>query len=223
MKVLIADDHSLYRAGLSLLLKDRLAISEVIEVGSLDEALDLLARHTDVTMALFDLSMPGMAGTESLAAVKATYPDTFIAVVSGSEDRHNVIKCISAGLSGYVPKSLADEDIARALEMMLAGSVFVPTFMMTNAPPPKPPAAPGVPTAAPPLESLTPRQRDVLDYIVQGRSNKEIARHLDIAEGTVKIHLAALFAHFGAHNRTELATRAQSMRNGQGLSSNRDE
>ena len=222
MKVLIADDHSLYRAGLSLLLKDRLGISEVIEVGSLDEALDLLARHTDMKLALFDLSMPGMAGPDSLAAVKATYPDTFIAVVSGSEDRHNVIKCISAGLSGYVPKSLADEDIARALEMMLAGSVFVPTFMMTNAPPSKSPVAPGVMAAAPPLESLTPRQRDVLDYIVQGRSNKEIARHLDIAEGTVKIHLAALFAHFGAHNRTELATRAQSMQNGQARSSNRE-
>lgn len=68
--------------------------------------------------------------------------------------------------------------------------------------------------SVPALDALTPRQRDVLGYLVQGRSNKEIARELDIAEGTVKIHLAALFGHFGAHNRTELATRAQALLNG---------
>jgi DNA-binding NarL/FixJ family response regulator len=224
MKVLIADDHSLYRAGLSLLLKDRLGIDEVIEVSSLDQALDLLAHHGNIKLALFDLSMPGMAGPESLSAVKSTYPDTFVALVSGSEDRHNVLTCISAGLSGYIPKSLSEDDIARALASILAGSVFVPPFMMTTAQAAKPPVSPTPATAAPNLstESLTPRQQDVLRYIVQGRSNKEIARQLDIAEGTVKIHLAALFAHFGAHNRTELATRAQSMRNRQSMSLGRD-
>jgi len=224
MKVLIADDHSLYRAGLSLLLKDRLGIQEIIEVSSLDEALDLLAHHGNMKLALFDLSMPGMAGPESLGAVKSTYPETFVAVISGSEDRHNVLKCISAGLSGYIPKSLSEDDIAKALTSILAGSVFVPTFMMTGAHASKPPASPSLSpaTPTPSFEGLTPRQQDVLSNIIQGRSNKEIARQLDIAEGTVKIHLAALFAHFGAHNRTELATRAQSMRNGQGMSLGRD-
>ena len=140
MKVLIADDHGLYRAGLSLLFKDQLGIGEVLEVGSLDEAIDLLARHEDIKLALFDLSMPGMAGPESLAAVKSTYPDTLVGVISGSEDRDNVLKCISTGLSGYIPKSLSDDTIAKALEMMLAGSVFVPSFMLASAPPPKPAA-----------------------------------------------------------------------------------
>jgi DNA-binding NarL/FixJ family response regulator len=213
MTVLIADDHGLYRAGLCLLFKDQLGIGDVLEVGSLDEAIDLLARHEGIKLALFDLSMPGMAGPESLSAVKSTYPNTFVGVISGSEDRDNVLKCIAAGLSGYIPKSLSDDMIAKALEMMLAGSVFVPPLMMGSAPPLKPAAA--SPLAAPvPLSALTPRQRDVLTYIVQGRSNKEIARQLDIAEGTVKIHLAALFAHFGAHNRTELAMRAQALQHG---------
>jgi DNA-binding NarL/FixJ family response regulator len=220
MKVLIADDHGLYRAGLCLLLKDRLGVGEVIEVGSLDEALDLLAAHAGIDLALFDLSMPGMAGPESLSAVKAAYPDSHIAVISGAEDRENVLKTIAAGLSGYIPKSLSDDDIAKALEMMLRGQIFVPAFMTS--------AAKGHPSATHPgstpsfaaadhggqLDELTPRQRDVLHYILQGRSNKEIARELDIAEGTVKIHLAALFGHFGAHNRTELATRAQGLLNG---------
>jgi DNA-binding NarL/FixJ family response regulator len=218
MKVLIADDHGLYRAGLGFLLKDRLGVDEVIEVGSLDEALDVLALDPDIDLALFDLSMPGMAGPDSLGAVKAAYPGSNIAVISGGEDRENVLKSISAGLSGYIPKSLSDDEIARALEMMLRGYIFVPTFMATTAETPPAPRERerADPTHPAPLDELTPRQRDVLHYIVQGRSNKEIARELDIAEGTVKIHLAALFVHFGAHNRTELATRAQGMLNGAG-------
>jgi DNA-binding NarL/FixJ family response regulator len=211
LKVLIADDHGLYRAGLGFLLKDRLGVHEVIEVGTLDDALDLLAGGAGIELALFDLSMPGMAGPESLAAVKTTYPDTYLAVISASEDRSNVLKCISTGLSGYIPKSLSEDEIAKALEMMLGGYIFVPPFMIASAAAQTPPASRNPPPPAPVsrLEALTPRQRDVLDYILQGRSNKEIGRELDIAEGTVKIHLAALFAHFGAHNRTELATRAQ--------------
>jgi DNA-binding NarL/FixJ family response regulator len=218
MKVLIADDHGLYRAGLGFLLKDRLGVDEVIEVGSLDEALDVLALHPGIDLALFDLSMPGMAGPNSLGAVKAAYPASNIAVISGGEDRENVLKSISAGLSGYIPKSLSDDEIAKALEMMLRGYIFVPTFMATTAEAPLPPRRTdrATPMHPAPLEELTPRQRDVLHYIVQGRSNKEIARELDIAEGTVKIHLAALFVHFGAHNRTELATRAQGLLNGAG-------
>jgi DNA-binding NarL/FixJ family response regulator len=218
MKVLIADDHGLYRAGLGFLLKDRLGVDEVIEVGSLDEALDVLALNPGIDLALFDLSMPGMAGPDSLGAVKAAYPASNIAVISGGEDRENVLKSISAGLSGYIPKSLSDDEIAKALEMMLRGYIFVPTFMATTAETQLPSRRTerATPVHAAPLEELTPRQRDVLHYIVQGRSNKEIARELDIAEGTVKIHLAALFVHFGAHNRTELATRAQGLLNGAG-------
>ena len=216
MKVLIADDHGLYRAGLGLLLKDRLGVEEVIETGTLDEALDLLAHQEGIRLALFDLSMPGMGGPESLGEVKATYPHAYVGVISASEDRANVLKCVSTGLSGYIPKSLPDDEIAKALELMLGGYIFVPPFMIASAPVP-PPAATEAPRqqSASQLEALTPRQRDVLGYILEGRSNKEIARKLDIAEGTVKIHLAALFGHFGAHNRTELATRAQLMQNGQ--------
>jgi DNA-binding NarL/FixJ family response regulator len=220
VKVLIADDHGLYRAGLGYLLKDRLGIEDVIETSTLDEALDLLAHQGGIKLALFDLSMPGMAGPESLGAVKATYPDVYVGVISASEDRAHVLKCVSTGLSGYIPKSLSDDDIAKALELMLGGYVFVPPFMIASAPAQRP-AAPEAGPAAPvsKLDALTPRQRDVLTYILQGRSNKEIARQLDIAEGTVKIHLAALFGHFSAHNRTELATRAQLMQNGQAIPS----
>ena len=90
IKALIADVHGLYRTGLCFLLKDRLAISEVIEVSCFDDALDRLASHADIGLALFDLSMPGMNGPPSLAIVKETYPDMRVAVVSGSEEREHV-------------------------------------------------------------------------------------------------------------------------------------
>jgi DNA-binding NarL/FixJ family response regulator len=216
---LIADDHSLYRSGLSLLLKDQLGFAQVIEAASFDEALDRLADRPQITLALFDLSMPGMGGPASLAVVRASYPGARVAVVSGSEERENVVQAIAASLHGYIPKSLPETEIVKALTDIMNGRVFVPTLIATTKAPSSTGEKTGTssklhdPAATPPatLEGLTPRQRDVLGGIVRGLANKEIARELYIAEGTVKIHLAALFGHFDVRNRTELATRAQRM------------
>jgi DNA-binding NarL/FixJ family response regulator len=215
IKALIADDHGLYRTGLALLLKDRLGVADVIEVGGFDQALDRLADTAGISLALFDLSMPGMGGPDSLRVIKETYPDVRVAVVSGLEERDYVLKAISIGLNGYVPKSLSEDDIAAALQQIVAGHIYIPKFMTLPAS-----SVPGnrsdndfagLASATPRLDELTPRQRDVLACILRGRSNKEVARDLSIAEGTVKIHLAALFTIFSARNRTELATRAQAL------------
>lgn len=208
---LIADDHGLYRVGLSLLLKDSLGFTEVVETGTFDEALEILDQRRDITLALFDLSMPGMGGPDSLSVVRDTYPQLKLAIVSASEDHANIVKTVAANLGGYVPKSLPEHAIAEALTRIMSGQVYVPstTAIVSVAAEPSQ-AAP----LAPGFDALTPRQRDVLAGIVKGLSNKEIARELDIAEGTVKIHLAALFAHFAARNRTELATRAQAKQAG---------
>ena len=202
---LIADDHGLYRVGLRMLLEDRLGVTEVIEVGGFDEALDRLADTPSIKLALFDLSMPGMGGPASLAVVRASYPDLRVAVISGLEDRANVDATLAHGLHGFVPKSLSDDKIVAALKEVMAGKIFVPSDTAAKSVPSPTPA----PTQVAAMEGLTPRQRDVLAGIVRGLANKEIARELDIAEGTVKIHLAALFSHFDVRNRTELATRAQ--------------
>ncbi len=202
---LIADDHGLYRVGLRMLLEDRLGVTEVIEVGGFDEALDRLADTPSIKLALFDLSMPGMGGPASLAVVRASYPDLRVAVISGLEDRANVDATLAHGLHGFVPKSLSDDKIVAALKEVMAGKIFVPSVTAAKSVPSPTPA----PTQVAAMEGLTPRQRDVLAGIVRGLANKEIARELDIAEGTVKIHLAALFSHFDVRNRTELATRAQ--------------
>jgi len=211
-KALIADDHGLYRTGLGFLLRDQLGFDEIVEVAGFDEALDQLAANREITLALFDLSMPGMGGPDSLVLVREAYPDLRVAVVSASEDRNDVLATLAAGLGGYVPKSLPDDEIVAALESVISGKVFVPQFLAHPAPGQRfaPPLTPlPRPDKALRLEDLTRRQRDVLDGVLKGLSNKEIARNLDIAEGTVKIHLSALFSHLGARNRTDLAARSQ--------------
>ncbi len=192
----IADDHGMYRMGLAFTLKDRLGFDEVAEAGSLDEALEKLGETEGVALALFDLSMPGMQSAASLAAVRECYPELPIAVVSGSDNRNDVLDALAAGVNGLVPKRLVDEDLVAALRTIVAGAIFVPPTLATAGAVRTAPAA-----SEPALDRLTPRQRDVLGLLIEGRSNKEIARALDLGQGTVKIHLAALFRHLGVHNR----------------------
>jgi len=196
----IADDHGMYRMGLSFTLKDRLGFDGVEEAASLDEALAKLGDAGDIALALFDLSMPGMQSAASLAAVRECYPDLPIAVVSGSENRADVLAALAAGVNGFVPKGLRDDDLVAALETILSGAIYVPSSL-AQAGGATEPAAP----VAIDLARLTPRQRDVLGLLVEGRSNKEIARALDLGHGTVKIHLAAVFRHLGVSNRAAAA------------------
>ncbi|WP_246317241.1 LuxR C-terminal-related transcriptional regulator [Hyphomicrobium methylovorum] len=210
--VLVADDHSLYRTGLGFLLKDRLGFSTVIEAATFDAALDRLSDTSGIELALFDLSMPGVSGPESLNVVRETYAGLRVAIVSGSEERNDVLRTVATGLSGYIPKSLPDEEIVGALEDIMDGRIYVPRFMTVSAGPLGGPSAPNLDRPEAKglngnVKPISPRQRDVLECVRRGLSNKEIARELDIAEGTVKIHLAALFSYFGARNRTELATK----------------
>lgn len=212
--VLVADDHSLYRTGLGFLLKDRLGFNTVVEAATFDAALDRLSELEKIGLALFDLAMPGISGPESLGVVKETYPEVRVAIVSGSEERSDVLKAVATGLGGYVPKSLQDDEIVAALQDILDGRIYVPRFMTSSgsSADAKVPILEqfekkGGPSGGAVTKPISPRQRDVLDCVRRGLSNKEIARELDIAEGTVKIHLAALFSYFGARNRTELAMR----------------
>lgn len=196
----VADDHSLYRMGLALTLRDRLGFDQVEEAASLDEALARLGETEGVALALFDLSMPGMRGAASLAAVRECYPGLPIAVVSGSDERGHVLEALAAGVNGYVPKHFGDEDLVAALRSILDGAIFVPSTLASTGASRVPVATPA-PAPPPDLARLTPRQRDVLNLLMQGQSNKEIARALDLGHGTIKIHLAALFRHLGVNNR----------------------
>ncbi len=205
---LVADDDEFFRMAISSILLERIGVAEVIEVGSLDEAMELLGERSDITIALFDLAMPGMHGPANLGAVRETFPDILTAVVSASRRRQDILTTLDAGAHGYVPKGMGVEDLTRALKAILEGTIYVPPLLAQVSPHNHAGAqhdgaerrsAPDV------LARLTPRQRDVLELLVKGQSNKEIARTLDLGEGTVKIHLAALFRNLGVRNRATAA------------------
>ncbi|WP_414472853.1 response regulator transcription factor [Microvirga sp. M2] len=209
---LIADDDTYFRMAMSAILTRQLGFSRIMEVGSLTEALDCLDQNADVSAALFDLSMPGMTTPANLRIVRENFPNARVAVVSGSQSRRDILQSLEAGVHGYVPKSLGVAELTGALRTVLDGSLYVPSMLadVEASPEDQPPASPdhAGPDTADPGHLLTRRQQEVLDLLIRGKSNKEIALALKLGEGTVKVHLAAIFRHFGVANRAAAAVAA---------------
>lgn len=207
---LIADDDEFFRIALNAILKSKLGFTEVVEAGSLDEAIERLSDRDDVSLALFDLAMPGMESAVSLGAVRDVHPDMKVAVVSGSSRRADILTALTAGVHGYVPKGLGATELAAAIKAILNGAIYVPPSVAGRTPysvetGATPVAKGGADEANRAIEFLTPRQREVLLLLIEGFSNKEIARKLHLGEGTVKIHMAALFRSLRVRNRQEAA------------------
>lgn len=204
---LIADDDAFFRIALSAILTRQLGFETVLEAGSLDDALDLLGTRPDIGLALFDLSMPGMKQAASLSAVRECAEHVTLAVVSGSTARQDILGALAAGVHGYIPKALGPTELVRALQMIIAGQIYVPPVLAHGAAadPAAPPAGGSGDPGRDALARLTQRQRDVLQELISGRSNKEIARHLGLGEGTVKIHVAALLRALQLPNRAAAA------------------
>ena len=217
LKVLIADDHPLVRQAMRLVFDDQGSEYEFSEADGLDPALELLAAN-EIGLLLMDLGMPGMAGADSLRALREAYPDTKIAVITGQDDRATILECLSAGINGYILKASPIEEIMQAITSIMAGHVYVTPALARFGPfhrgaqndtetiqlPTPTGSAQG--QAHPPR--LTKRQAEVLRLLGQGQPTKQIARGLDLGIGTVKIHLAAVFKALNAKNRTEAALMA---------------
>jgi DNA-binding NarL/FixJ family response regulator len=201
IRALIADDHELFRSGMKQLLVDVLGAKDVREAESMDRALDILTNEGAGDLVLVDWRMPGMSGAESLAALRDGFPEAKVAVISAWEERTDILAALGAGVHGYIPKSLSSTQIAAALQGILEGRIFVPPAMGKRD------AGGGAESSGGALkleiDKLTLRQRDVLQELLKGQASKEIARTLDIAEGTVKIHLAAIYRALGVRTRAE--------------------
>ena len=202
---LIADDDEFFRMALRVILTDKLGYTKVVEASSLDDAVDLLSERSDISLALFDLSMPGMESAASLRAVRECFHDLRIAVVSGSQRRRDILLALASGVHGYVPKSAGAASIAHALRMVTDGVIYVPPSVAEIDGTGEEVEASGKDAPRATSDALTPRQREVLELLVQGKSNKEIARTLSLGEGTVKVHMSALFRSLGTNSRSAAA------------------
>jgi DNA-binding NarL/FixJ family response regulator len=208
-KILIADDHPLYREALRAQIERLLPEFAIDEVTSFDEV-TRISRGTDNIYKLFlvDFHMPGMsiAGVKQLATA---FPEVPIAVVSGTANAADVKAVIQAGARGFIPKTATGAHLVHALQLLLAGGTSVPAdFLVGDLGGPAPDGArPAGQNANMPawVGALTSRELDVLKNVARGLSNKEVGRALGLAEVTVKLHLRSVFRKIGAHSRSEAA------------------
>ncbi|MEO1765965.1 response regulator transcription factor [Thiobacter aerophilum] len=213
MRILLADDHSLFREGLLHVLKELGTEPDVVQAADYPGALEVAERNPDLDLALLDLNMPGLDGLTGVRTFRGRFPLIPVIVLSASESPEDVRQALEAGVLGYIPKSSTAQVMLSAIKLVLAGGVYLPTLLLAHE---------GVTQASPPprqtsvtgrrgTRGLTERQLQVLALLAEGKPNKVIARTLDITEGTVKIHLAAIFQTLGVRNRTEAVIAAQEM------------
>ncbi len=200
-RAVVADHQSLCRAGLADLLTRRVEIPEVIQTSDFLHALRAIERSQVVGLIVVDINLPEMRGVAGLKRLRSEYPSVRVVVVAESRDRDLVLEALCAGVHGYILKDTVPDEIVRAFEMIIAGHVYVPPLVSEIRVKHKVASSGALRNGV----ALTERQIEVLDQVAAGRSNKEIARSLEIAEGTVKVHITAAFRALGVHNRVSAA------------------
>lgn len=200
MKILVVDDHPLYRSGVTFALQDTGLGVEVVECASLELAFQRLDAGLAADLMILDLQMPGYQGIDSVRTVRNRQPELPVLVLSGNEDPAIVRECIELGAYGFVPKSAPADQFHAALQLVLSGGVYLPPASLSVGAP----ATRAQQDAWSRLGAhLTERQRQVLLGIVQGKPNKVIARDLGLSDTTVKSHVAHILDALVVANRTE--------------------
>jgi DNA-binding NarL/FixJ family response regulator len=200
MKILIADDHTLFREGLRYLLAQLDTEVAIFEAGDHDAAAALLSRHPDMELALVDLHMPGRNGPNALETLIRGASTVPIVVLSAEMDVREVRRALDAGAMGYIPKNESAQVMLGALRLVLSGGVYLPAALLGLG---------GTTRSAAADTVLTARQRDVLRELARGKSNEAIGEELGLALSTVKAHISALLNILGADNRTQAVLSAR--------------
>ncbi len=203
MKILICEDHAIFRQGLQLTLADLGA--DVVEAATSDEALALIQADEKIDLVLLDLQMPGTDGWTALRKLRSDYASIPVVIVSASEEPAQIRRALSDGASGFIPKSSSAELLKGALQVVLSGGVYVPPQALPDAPQETEDRTPRSEGRRERASGLTPRQVEVLSLMARGLTNKEIGGVLKIAEGTVRAHLNSIFETLDVSNRTEAA------------------
>ena len=206
MKILVVDDHPLIREGLHGVLRKLKRDAVVLDAANFGQAIEVIASHSDIDLILLDLLLPDRDGFSALAELRESYPAMSIVVLSAIQDRSHVIKALDAGAVGYIPKSARSEVMLSALQLVLAGGVYIPPEILASEKPPNLTASPAArdrTVVSSADVGLTDRQLDVLALMMQGKNNKTICRMLNLAEPTVKNHVTAILKALKVTNRTE--------------------
>lgn len=209
MRVLLIDDHALVRRGIEELLQSR-GVQVVASVSSGEEGVQR-ARELSCDLILLDIKMPGMPGVETLRALRAQGIDTPVVMLTMSREDADLGAALRAGAQGYLLKDIEPGELVPALEAVLRGDNVVAVEMvgtLAHLVRSSAGADRGAPRPATPFADLTPREREILEHIARGFSNKMIARALDITDGTVKLHVKAILRKLGLRSRVEAAVTA---------------
>lgn len=199
MKILIVDDHALFRDGLSLLLDSLADDVSVIEAVDAVSAFEVLSTHPDLDFMLLDLNIPGKDGFCVLEAMNKEHPTVPVAILSASARQEDVDKVMATSAVGYIHKNTPSKLMLGAVQLMLAGGLYTPpSASLTEEA-----------MSAKSEAVLTDRQLEVLARLVDGESNKQIAAKLGITEATTKMHVTAIFKALSVKNRTQAALAGQ--------------
>lgn len=209
-RLVIADDHPLFRGALREAVSGLLEQVDIAEAGTFDDVVALLDRGGDIDLVLLDLAMPGVRGFSGLMYIRAQFPSAPVIVVSANDDPAAIRRCMEFGASGFIPKTLSVDAMRTAISRILSGGVWTPSDVDLSV---------GSDTESAALmarmATLTPQQVRVLMMLSEGLLNKQIAFQLGVSEATVKAHVSAILQKLGVESRTQAVIAAAKMDAGQ--------
>ena len=218
MKILLVDDHVLFREGIALLLKNLVADDSLYQAGTCEAALAIVAQDPGIELVLMDINLPGSSGINAIARIRAEFPFIPVVGLSSSDDKQTILDAIDAGAMGFIPKSSSSAVLFAALQLVLSKGIYIPpeAFLRDRSVAVRAASrtiADGSYSehATPRDLGLTPRQSDVLFLILQGKSAKAICRDLALSSSTVKIHTSAALRALNVTTRTQAVIAAGRM------------
>ncbi len=215
MKILIADDHELFLQGLEFILQKQYPEAQIVLASNYNDIFQILKEQKDFDLILTDLAMPGANWLDALKKIHTDCPDVPIIIISAVFDRQILQKTFDIGVSGYVSKSFSNSLIISAINLVMAGGIYVPpeVLQMSVQSSPEPMRELLASLNEPKSDTtdnniLTPRQKEVLACLAEGLSNKQIAYRLGVSEGTIKIHITLLLRALEVTNRLAAVRKA---------------
>ncbi len=223
MRILLVDDHALFRDGVTLLLNGLVEAPDVIHASSVNEAIAAAEANPDIELVLLDLVLPGESGLEALAFMRERRPDIPVVMMSSQDDGNTVMRALELGAMGFIPKAASSTQMLHALRVIVARGVYVPPSVHASGAPTSISArtASGSKSCGDPQRTaamtpadlgLTPRQAQVLYLILQGKPIKLISRALGLSDNTTKTHVSAVLRALNVTTRTQAIVVASRLR-----------